>query len=261
MAAPARSSLRHRIADELRERLEAGEFLAGARLPSEPELARMLGVSRGSVRSAIALLEADGLLRRMHGSGTFVTDRPLLRNDLSQNFGVSELIAGTGLHPGTVEARAAREPAPADVADAFGIQPGTPLSALYRVRTASGRRVVQSVDWCREEMLDPSELSALGHGSVYAALGAQGITVHHGVASISPTVAAGETARRLKVPAGTLLITLFQVDSTVLGEVVLVSLEHHLPDAFQISVYRRGPGEVGAGEQWSGPGELGGGER
>ncbi len=255
MAAPARSSLRHRIADDLRERLETGQFLAGARLPSEPELARTLGVSRSSLRAAIALLEADGLLRRMHGSGTFVTERPLLRNDLSQNFGVSELIAATGLEPGTVDARAARQPAPAQVAEAFGIDPGTPLSVLHRVRTASGRRVVESIDWCPEELLDASELSALGGDSLYAALGAQGITVHHGVATISPTIASRETARRLKVPAGSLLISLFQVDSTILGEVVLVSLERHLADAFEISVYRRGPGEVGGGPAGSGGGE------
>jgi GntR family transcriptional regulator len=248
MSAPARSSLRHRIADDLRERLETGEFGAGARLPSEPELARALGVSRSSLRAAIALLEADGLLRRMHGSGTFVTERPPLRNDLSQNFGVSELIATTGLEPGTVDARAAREPAPARVAEAFGIEQGTQLSVLYRVRTASGRRVVESIDWCREEMLDPSELSALGDGSLYAALGKQGVTVHHGVATISPMVASAQTARRLKVRPGALLVSLFQVDSTILGEVVLVSLEHHLADAFEISVYRRGPGEVSDGE-------------
>ena len=245
MTAPTRSSLRHRIAEILRERLEAGEFLAGARLPSEPELARRLGVSRSSLRSAITLLEADGLLRRMHGSGTFVAERPPLPNDLSQNFGVSEMIAATGLEPGTVEARAGREPAPPEVASPFGISPGEPLSVLRRVRTAGGRRVVESTDWCREEVLDPSELSALGDGSLYDALQARGATVHHGVASISPTIAAAETARRLKVPVGSLLLTLFQVDSTILGEVVLVSFEHHLADAFATSVYRRGPGETG----------------
>jgi hypothetical protein len=44
------------------------------------------------------------------------------------------------------------------------------------VRTANGRRVVQSIDWCREAMLDPSDLSALGEGSLYAALGKQGVS-------------------------------------------------------------------------------------
>jgi GntR family transcriptional regulator len=247
MAMPTHS-LRHRIADGLRERLLAGELKAGAQLPSEPELARSLGVSRSSLRAAIALLEADGLLRRRHGSGTFVTDRPLLRNDLSHNFGVSEMIAATGLDPGTAHARAAREPAPADVAAAFGIAPGTPLSALHRVRTANGKPVVETTDWCREETLDPSELSALGGGSLYAALAGLGSAVHHGVASISPTLASRETAKRLNVPARSQLLTLFQVDSTALGEVVLVSLEHHLADAFEFSVYRRGPGDIGDGQ-------------
>jgi GntR family transcriptional regulator len=243
VGASAHPSLRHRIADELRERVFSGKFAAGARLPSEPDLARSLGVSRSSLRGAIALLEADGLVRRLHGSGTYVTDTPLLRNDLSRNFGVSELIAATGLEPGTSRLRAALEPAPPDVAAAFEIPPGAPLSVLRRVRTASGRPVVESTDWCREGVLDPSELTALGNGSVYAALAHQGLAVHHGVASISPTVASGETAARLKVPTGSLLLTLFQVDSTALGEVVLASLEYHVADAFHVSVYRRGPGE------------------
>src|SRR5437016_14212338 len=105
MASTARRSLRHSIADNLRERMVAGELAPGDRLPGEPELARSLGVSRSSLRAAIALLEQDGLVRRLHGSGTYVTDRPLLRNDLSRNFGVSSMIASMGLEPGRSEER------------------------------------------------------------------------------------------------------------------------------------------------------------
>jgi GntR family transcriptional regulator len=247
MATPAQPSLRHRIAEGLRERVLAGEFEAGARLPSEPALARSLGVSRSSLRAAIALLEADGVVRRLHGSGTYVTDTPQLRNDLSRNFGVTEMITATGLRPGTIRVRAGLEPAPADVAAAFEIDPGSLLSVLHRVRTAGGRPVVESTDWCHEDVLSPAELSRLRNGSVYAALAAQGLAIHHGVASMTPTVASGETAERLKVRRGSLLLTLFQVDSTSLGEVVLASLEHHLADAFRFTVYRRGPGDVARG--------------
>ncbi len=49
-------------------------------------------------------------------------------------------------------------------------------------------------------------------------------------------------ARRLGVRPGALLLTLFQLDSTADGTVVLVSQEHHLADAFEFTVYRRGPG-------------------
>jgi DNA-binding GntR family transcriptional regulator len=241
---PDRRSLRHRIAEGLRARVLAGELRAGARLPSEPDLARSLGVSRSSLRAAIALLEEDGLLRREHGSGTYVTHRPLLRNDLGRNFSVSAMIAATGLEPGTILASADTESAPADVGDAFGVDPETRLSVLRRVRTAGGRPVVDTTDWCRPEVLGPGELSELTNGSLYLALAERGLSVHHGVADIHPMVAVGSIADRLDVPVGTLLLTLFQVDSTADGVVVLVSREHHLADAFQFGMYRRGPGEA-----------------
>jgi GntR family transcriptional regulator len=242
-SAPARRSLRHLIADTLRSRVQAGELRAGSRLPSEPDLARSLGVSRSSLRGAIALLEEDGLLRRAHGSGTFVTHKPLLRNDLSRNFSVSAMIGATGLEPGTQRGRSALELAPPEVAAPFGLADGAPLSVLRRVRTAEGRAVVDTTDWCRPEVLDPAALSDLADGSLYQALAARGLTVHHGVASLHPALAPAEVAKRLRVRAGTLLVTLFQVDSTADGVVVLVSREHHLADAFEFSLYRRGPGD------------------
>ncbi|HEY0389590.1 MAG TPA: GntR family transcriptional regulator [Gaiellales bacterium] len=239
---PSRLSLRHSIASGLRRRVAAGDLSPGERLPSEPELARTLGVSRSSLRAAIALLEEDGLVQRLHGSGTYVTHRPLMRNDLSRNFGVSSMIASMGLEPGTVDERCAGEPAPAAVAQALGLEPGDEVTALHRVRTADGRRVVDATDWCRREVLPPARMADLGDGSVYDALAALGMAVHHGVATISPGWADGEVAGRLDVPRGALLLTLFQVDSTADGRVVLVSQEHHLADAFEVTVYRRGPG-------------------
>ncbi|MDQ6816057.1 MAG: GntR family transcriptional regulator [Actinomycetota bacterium] len=245
MGTSARRSLRHLIAESLRARVRDGELRAGARLPSEPDLARSLGVSRSSLRAAIALLEEDGLLRRLQGSGTYVTHKPLLRNDLSRNFSVSAMIAATGVQAGTLLAECASEPAPADVASAFEIEVGSPVSVLRRVRTAGGRPVVDTTDWCRGEVLDPVALSELTSGSLYEALAARGLSVHQGVTAISPSLAAGEIAYRLAVPVGTLLLTLFQVDSTADGLVVVVSREHHLADAFEFGIYRRGPRDAG----------------
>jgi GntR family transcriptional regulator len=246
--AATRRSLRHSIASGLRRRVVTGDLSPGDRLPSEPDLARTLGVSRSSLRAAIALLEEDGLVQRLHGSGTFVTHRPLMRNDLSRNFGVTSMIAAMGLEPGTEAERYATEPAPADVAEALSIEPGAPVSALHRVRTADGRPVVDTSDWCHPDVLSPEQMRELGEGSVYAALAELGLNVHHGVATITPDVATGGIAHRLGVPRGALLLTLFQIDSTADGTVVLVSREHHLTDAFEVTVYRRGPG-YGGGEQ------------
>jgi GntR family transcriptional regulator len=166
-----------------------------------------------------------------------------MRNDLSRNFGVSSMIAAMGLEPGTVDESCALEPAPVPVAEALEVDAGTSVTALRRVRIADDRRVVYSIDWCLPAVLSPERMAELGEGSVYEALAKLGMAVHHGVAAITPGMASGEVAERLDVPRGSLLLTLFQVDSTADGHVVLVSEEHHLADAFEVTVYRRGPGE------------------
>ena len=236
------NALRHQLAGDLRDRVLAGELTAGARLPSEPELARRMHVSRSTLRAAITLLEEEGLLRRVHGSGTYVNDRPLLRDDISHNLSVTAMIRATGRKPGARLTAATIEPAPPEVAEAFGLEPGHPLSALRRVRTADRQPVVDTTDWCRPETLSPAEMANPVDGSVYHALAERGLTIHHGLATMRPSVADSRIAARLDVPEGSLLLTLFQVDSTPDGVVALVSLEHYRADAFLVSVYRRGPG-------------------
>jgi DNA-binding GntR family transcriptional regulator len=236
-------SLRHSLAEELRARILAGEWRPGERLPSEPELARRRFVSRSSMRAAITVLEEDGFVSRKHGSGTYVTHRPSLPNDLGRNFGVSSMIARSGMQPGSVAESASEVPAPAAVAEALGVEEGSPVSSLRRVRTADGRRVVDVSDWCRVEHLSPEDLAALGEGSIYTALAERGLAVDHGVAQITPRNADGEVAQRLDVPLGALLITIDQVDSTAGGVPVLVSREHHIADAFTFTLLRRGPGD------------------
>jgi GntR family transcriptional regulator len=240
-----RRSLRHSLAQELRARIQRGEWEPGERLPSEPELARQETVSRSSMRAAMTMLEEEGFIRRRRGSGTYVTHRPAPPNDLARNIGVSSLIASAGSRPGTVEEHVAAVPAPEGVAGELGVDVGEPVSSLRRVRTADGRRVVDVTDWCRTDHLTPEELGRIATGSIYAALADRGLSVDHGLARLTPGNADAELGRRLGVPSGTLLLTLDQVDRTADGVAVLVSREHYVADAFTFTLLRRGPGEDG----------------
>jgi GntR family transcriptional regulator len=65
-----------RIAETLRGRLLGYRDRDGARLPSEPTLAREFGVSRETVREALALLRSEGLVYARTGRGTFVSSWP-----------------------------------------------------------------------------------------------------------------------------------------------------------------------------------------
>ena len=187
--AASRRSLRHAIAEALRERI-AGERLAAGR----PAAQRARAGARArrlaaSLRAAIALLEEDGLVRRLHGSGTYVTHRPGVRNDLSRNFGVSSLIAAMGLEPGStvgrVRARSRHRrgsrrrsawPAGARERAAPRAHRGRP-AGRRRDRLVPARRAVARKRW-----------RSWG-GSIYAALAERGLPVHHGVATIEPATA------------------------------------------------------------------------
>jgi GntR family transcriptional repressor for pyruvate dehydrogenase complex len=60
------------IVHQIKQLISKGELKPGDRIPSERELAQMLGVSRPSVREAIMVLEAMGFLESRQGGGTFV---------------------------------------------------------------------------------------------------------------------------------------------------------------------------------------------
>lgn len=229
----------------LARRIDGGEFAPGSRLPSEPDLAAQLGISRATLRDALRVLEGDGLVRRRRGSGTYVTRRPKVANSLDLNFGVTEAIRAAGMQAGTQQARTWVEPADPFEAERLGLEPGQDVQVVERVRTADGRPVVLSRDLVPVDLLKghPDAPDAMSKRSVYEMLETDlGVVVHHGVARFRPVLADRSLAGPLDVTRGTLLLYLWQVDYDGEGTAVLSSHEYHLADSFDFSVVRRGPG-------------------
>jgi GntR family transcriptional regulator len=215
----------------------------GERLPAEPQLAAELDISRPTLREALRSAQDAGLILRRPGLGTVKTHQPSLANDLSINTGVTDLIRAHGLEPGardmTVDLRLASD----EEARHLDLARPARVWAIDRVRTADGMPVIASRDVVAEEVFKPRELTldALNRRSVYGYLSDKGLAVNHGIASIYPVAADAELAQSLEVKEGALLLQLVQVDYDVAGRPVLLSYEHHLPDAFEFTVSRRGP--------------------
>lgn len=136
------------VRDLLREYLLQGGGARGRRLPHEHVLTRELGCSRNVLREALALLVADGLIRRDRGQGTHVlTTSPAISID----GGVDLRAAMLGdIAPRRTEAevdvsyrvlRAGAVPAPALLAGLLGLSPGTGIWHVERLVETGGHRV------------------------------------------------------------------------------------------------------------------------
>ena len=72
-AEPKTKKLRYvKVYDELFHNIKEGIYTTGSQLPSEPELAKMMNVSRMTLRQALSLLQEDGVIKNIRGRGNFV---------------------------------------------------------------------------------------------------------------------------------------------------------------------------------------------
>lgn len=122
------------MADELRSLIVKGDLPAGAKLPSEWELTRQYDISRPTVSRALAVLQAEGLIDKHQGAGSFVRPQRPLRHPKTFRY---EGTSGTRPMFSTDAAAVGGEPsweyhsthakAPAAIAARLGIASGDPV--------------------------------------------------------------------------------------------------------------------------------------
>ncbi len=127
----------HRIAQSLRERIQAGALTPGARLDNQRSLAREFGVTLMTLRHALELLERDGLITRRHGLGTFVA-RPSIDYDILNLRAFAGDLTALGEDVATRFLRSAFTRADRPVARALGLRPGERVFLLERLRLVDG---------------------------------------------------------------------------------------------------------------------------
>ncbi len=139
-------ALWRQVADQIRQSVLTG-LAANERLPAEAELAIRFGVNRHTVRSAIAALEKEGILRAEQGRGTFLNDRKRLRYPIGQRTRFS-----SGLED-QAQTRSGRLlssetlPAPPHVARALSLPAGAPVIQLSTLSAADGIPISAATSW------------------------------------------------------------------------------------------------------------------
>jgi GntR family transcriptional regulator len=243
-------SLAEQVVTDLRAAIREHAFGVNGQLPSEPDLSRQLGVSRPTIRQAIAVLEQEGYVSRRQGHGTFVISNVVALPDLlNVNHGVTEMILSAGQEPGTAKTVISESVADARIAERLCIDTGASVAVIERSRTADGRPVAVTRDYFSAEELKAHGVAigklkdfAGAQDSLYAALADAGLTVSYGIAKVLPSRATPELAAELKLKKDDDLLLLEQTDFADTGKPVLFSEEYLIPGPLAVYVFRRGPG-------------------
>lgn len=121
-----------------------GKFKPGTKIPSESNMAELLGVSRETWRKALALLRGDGVLYSKHGSGTYLLEQSHhITNDLSQLKSMSRMIEEAGLVEEGSCMTCTVGAAPEEVCKFFEVPAGTDFLTMQHIRrTVEGVIVV-----------------------------------------------------------------------------------------------------------------------
>lgn len=136
----AEAPLYLQLRDDLRRMIAVGQFKDGDAIPPEPVLCETYGVSRITVRRAVAELAAEGLVEKVPGKGTFVRGAPFSPSLVSlTGFGSADEVFE--VEPRRTVLRKWEESADSQIAGRLGLAEGAPVVGLERL-LQDGERVL-----------------------------------------------------------------------------------------------------------------------
>jgi GntR family transcriptional regulator len=233
-----RPSLVDHVRQGLLDDLVAGKLATGDKLPNEDRIAERFSVSRATVREAVLGLLEAGYLTRRHGSGTYVTKAPRSRHALDTTVSYTAMIREAGHTPGETVVSKRVRPAAEHECELLGLAAEEPILEVERVRLAGRRPVIYSRDRIPSALVRGIPEDALDH-SLYLILERAGHPVFRASAELLPALADDRLSELLQVECGTPLLHIDQVDYDARGRAVMLSLEWHVADAFELIVNRR----------------------
>lgn len=158
------------LAAIIKAMIASGEYQPGDKIPSESSISRSYGLSLMTVRQAVGLLVEQGLLRRVHGSGTYVCGPDWVRATFSLEGLLDLLHDRQGISIKILKAGIAA--AKASAAQALGLMQGAPIVTLKRLVSHNGHPFLLNNAYLRfdpkspivESELEVSSLSGLFTG-------------------------------------------------------------------------------------------------
>ncbi|WP_240741710.1 GntR family transcriptional regulator [Deinococcus sp. KSM4-11] len=224
------------VAQQLQRRIENGDLRRGSALPAERDFAAQLGISRVTVRQALALLEKQGLLLRKHGSGTFVTP-PVRRGEMpSRPLGLlssfSEDVRSRGQRPGGRVLSFERGRPTAHEALSLALSPTESVYRVRRLRTANDEPLAIEESTLPAGLVGTLTAAHVTDTSLYLLLRTRNLEPSRGIRHLRAINADLTLAGQLGVPVGAALVSTERVSWTAEGVPVEYARAQYRGDRF-----------------------------
>ncbi len=211
----ASATPRHeKVSSWIRDQIESGSLLENDQLPSENQLGNQFGVSRITVRRALQTLESENLIYRRQGLGSFVSDNKL-HHGLDRLSDFVEDMEAAGLAPESVVLERETEAAGPRVAAQLGVDSGTVIYRIDRLRRGDGETLAYDRTWLPMFYAHLLEKQDLEKTSIYGVLESEhDICVCRGIFRIEAVNAPNDVAQHLDVPWGRALLLIERTSFT-----------------------------------------------
>ncbi|MBW8011483.1 MAG: GntR family transcriptional regulator [Chloroflexi bacterium] len=208
------------VAQSILSQIESGELQPNERIPSESEMGRIFAVGRNTVRHAISDLVNQGVLKTVHGLGTFVADNRMTKTaEYLYGFTQEMQMRGKKVTSQVLEARLI--PADTFLSRRLNIQLGAEVVFLYRVRMMDGEPTAIERSYLPHQLFPDLLENDFAIASLYETLSnAYGKRPDHAEQEIEASLATPEVARLLGLTPPVVVLVFHRETRTSNGQVI-----------------------------------------
>lgn len=194
----------------LRDEITRGVYAGTGTLPTEEDLCARFGVSRITVRRALADLAVLGVVVRRHGRGTFVTGGPR-QVRTTPSLGVMDALRKVASETVVRVVRAEHVAPFPDIAALLHLEPGESALHVFRVRSSHGVPIMFTEAWVPGSISKRITAAAMRKRPLYEIMEGLGVQFGRVVQEISAQAATPDVAAQLQVEVGAPLIKMVRL--------------------------------------------------
>ncbi|ASY59458.1 Transcriptional regulator PhnF (plasmid) [Sinorhizobium sp. CCBAU 05631] len=230
-------ALWRQIADRIRLAISNGDYDTTGMVPPETALAHDFGVNRHTVRSALAALADEGLVRAVQGRGTLIERKERVTYPISRRTRFSQGLGRQVREIGTRLLAHGQVPASGEIATALGLAPSALLVELHTVSSGDGRPLSTSLSYFPADRFPRMAEEYARLGSVTKAFAAQGVYDYvRASTEIVARHAEAEELTLLQLSPGAIVLEAQSVNADLEGRPVEYSRTRFAADRMKLRV-------------------------